>query len=39
MREFLQTINEYPWTSFFVGIFIIIVLDIIGEYFNPTKQP
>jgi hypothetical protein len=27
IRELFELINEYPWTSFFVAIFIMEVLD------------
>lgn len=32
MREFFEIINDYPWTTFWVAIFIIIVCTIMTEW-------
>lgn len=37
MRSFLEAINEYPWTAFFVGVFILYCLDIIKDIFDRRK--
>jgi hypothetical protein len=34
MREFFQTINEYPWTTFFVFM---MILTIAGALTNNRK--
>jgi hypothetical protein len=34
MREFFETINEYPWTTFFVFI---MILAIVGALTNNRK--
>lgn len=31
MRDFFILINEYPWTTFFVFIMILIILEAIKE--------
>ena len=31
MKEFFQTINEYPWTTFFLFIMIIIIIKLFKE--------
>lgn len=35
MREFFELINEYPWTTFFVFIGLI---SLIETFFNQFKQ-
>lgn len=35
MREFYQVINEYPWTTVLLGIFVIILISII--FFKESK--
>ena len=34
MREFLQAVYDYPWTTFFV----VIGLIVIGDAFNNKKK-
>lgn len=31
MRELFQTINDYPWTAFFVALFIFMCLAVMTE--------
>ena len=31
MLEFLKGINEYPWTSFFVFLAVVIIVSILKE--------
>mgnify|MGYP000488156415 CR=1 FL=1 len=31
MREFYQLINEYPWTTFFLMLFVVVVVAIIRD--------
>ena len=31
MREIFETINEYPWTTFFCFIMIMYIIEAIGE--------
>ena len=31
MTELIKTIAEYPWTSFFLAIFILVVIESINE--------
>jgi len=31
MKEFFAALNEYPWTSLFVAIFIIICISLLTE--------
>jgi hypothetical protein len=31
MKEFFETINEYPWTTFFLFIMIIIIIKLFKE--------
>lgn len=32
MKEFLEAINQYPWTSIFLCLFILIALNEISEW-------
>ena len=34
MREFFEVINEYPFTSFFLGIFIIVIIEMIVDRYK-----
>ena len=38
MREFFVIINEYPWTSFFVGIFIIACISVLGTVIGEIRK-
>jgi len=31
MKEFFETINEYPWTTFFVFIMIIAIVSVLKD--------
>lgn len=37
MREFLQAINDYPWTSFFLVLVILAILDMVVDIFKFRK--
>lgn len=34
MREFFELLNEYPWTSIFIGFFILAVIDGVANIFK-----
>ena len=34
MREFFEVINEYPWTTFFLFIMIVVILSEIAAIFH-----
>lgn len=34
MREFFEVISEYPFTSFFLGIFIIAIIEMIVDRYK-----
>jgi len=34
MREFFQTINDYPWTTVFIGWFIVVIVGIFSRTTN-----
>lgn len=31
MKETIETISQHPWTSFYLGIFILIAIGIISD--------
>lgn len=31
MREFYELINEYPWTTFFLMLFVVVIVAIIRD--------
>lgn len=37
MREFFELINEYPWTTFFMCLFIIRLVDSIFRNFRKQE--
>lgn len=34
MRNFFEIINEYPLTAILLGVFIVLVLDILSDIFK-----
>jgi len=34
MRETFQLINEYPFTTFLIAIFLLVVIDMIADIFK-----
>lgn len=37
MSELIKTVNEYPWTSVGIAVFILYCLIIIGDAFKNRK--
>lgn len=31
MKEFFETINEYPWTTFFIFIMILTIVEVLAN--------
>ena len=37
MREIFQAINDYPWTTFFVFVMLIIIINEVGDAIKKRK--